>query len=129
MIRSEHIVNVGPYQHVAVTIEGNDLDHYLREMAAYQDHVKVKAATFQAELESWIVPVRKDLLEGITNEAVAELQKLGATVISETPAATPEPETRPEVEPSGKAPWERQNKPASKPKAWEEKGSDGFGDF
>src|SRR5678815_958044 len=83
-IKAEFIVNVGPYQHVAVTIEGSDVSDFLGQLDSIKENHMQDLGDFQAELESWVVTARQDALNGVNSDAVEAVQSLGATVIGTT---------------------------------------------
>lgn len=113
-IKAEFIVNVGPYQHVAVWIEGKDVVEFADHIDYFDDQLKVKLGLFQAELESWVVTARQEVLEGVHQPAVEAVQSLGATVVEvkDTPEEEREQPTQAVVRP-----WNRTQQAVAK--AWE----------
>lgn len=112
-IKTEFIVNVGPYQHVAVTIEGVDIADFLVQLDSFKDTHMQDLGEFQAELESWVITSRQQAFEDVQADAVDTVKSLGATVVDEIPASVGE-------EMPGDAavarPWQR--KQEAKPKVW-----------
>lgn len=113
MISAEFIVNTGQYQHVALTVSGDDVDCFSRELAAFDDALKAKLGEFQAELESWTWGVYDKLTSGDIDAAEKLLKEaLGATRVEVYTLAAEPAHTAPEnkFKPTTAAitpPWEK----------------------
>jgi len=94
VISAEFIVNTGQYQHVKLTVQGDDVECFSRELDALDDALKVKLGIFQAETESWV----RGTYEEVTSKGLEAAQKLlqdalGATVVESIPKPSAPPQT------------------------------------
>jgi len=115
LISAEFIVNTGSYQHVKLTVAGEDLHAFLGELNSIHDRFKAQLGEFQAELESWVRGVYDKLAEKDLEGAQKLLQDaLGSTVIESkpNPAAPPQDSSQPawnrKPETTKPAPWKAQ---------------------
>lgn len=115
MISAEFIVSTGPYQHVKLTVSGDDVVCFSRELESIDDKLKARLGEFEAELISWTGGVFQSIDNGNMEHAKQMIENaLGPTTVVEViehepkpPADTPAWEEKPAT--TKPAPWKANN--------------------